>query len=166
MSLQAAAACRSPLASRGWHRRPVCPSRHLLLLPALLHTRLLPGCLPPRLPSRLPAAGADPIYWCLHVLRSQDVSIEGIVIRGDWGIPNNDGTVTPSACLRSVCSNARHVPLLHSPHTCLGSWQLASTAVPQVVLPAPPPLQASMWTAAATSASPTLTWTLQTTPSA
>ena len=50
-------------------------------------------------PARLPAA-ADPVYWCLHVLRSQHISIDGIIIRGDWGVPNNDGTLTPAACLR------------------------------------------------------------------
>jgi hypothetical protein len=34
---------------------------------------------------------ADPVYWCLHVLRSSHVRIERVTIRGDWDIPNNDG---------------------------------------------------------------------------
>lgn len=34
---------------------------------------------------------ADPVYWCLHVLRSQQVHVSQLSIRGDWDIPNNDG---------------------------------------------------------------------------
>ncbi|KAI4300739.1 hypothetical protein L6164_034079 [Bauhinia variegata] len=33
----------------------------------------------------------EPAYWCLHLVRSEDISIEDVSIYGDFNIPNNDG---------------------------------------------------------------------------
>ncbi|ESW34264.1 hypothetical protein PHAVU_001G138000 [Phaseolus vulgaris] len=32
-----------------------------------------------------------PAYWCLHLVRSNNISIKDIAINGDFNIPNNDG---------------------------------------------------------------------------
>ncbi|EFN59558.1 hypothetical protein CHLNCDRAFT_8203, partial [Chlorella variabilis] len=47
----------------------------------------------------------DPVYWCLHVLRSGGVRISGVRIRGDWDIPNNDGIDV---------DGSRHVSISHA----------------------------------------------------
>lgn len=51
-------------------------------------------------PPLLPPASCppDPIYWGLHVLRSQRVNISSVSIWGDWCIPNNDGAGGRSGC--------------------------------------------------------------------
>ncbi|CAJ1910277.1 unnamed protein product [Sphenostylis stenocarpa] len=33
----------------------------------------------------------QPAYWCLHLVRSNNISIKDIAIYGDFNIPNNDG---------------------------------------------------------------------------
>ncbi|OIW05197.1 hypothetical protein TanjilG_19828 [Lupinus angustifolius] len=33
----------------------------------------------------------QPAYWCLHIVRSNNISIEDTTIYGDFNIPNNDG---------------------------------------------------------------------------
>jgi len=33
----------------------------------------------------------DPIYWTVHVISSDHIMIDGLVVRGDWDIFNNDG---------------------------------------------------------------------------
>lgn len=46
-----------------------------------------------------------PVYWCLHLLRSWDVVVQGVSVQGDWDLYNNDGVdvdgssnVTVSGC--------------------------------------------------------------------
>ncbi|EPS74448.1 hypothetical protein M569_00307, partial [Genlisea aurea] len=33
----------------------------------------------------------DPAYWCLHIVRSEQTSIQDVSISGDFNTPNNDG---------------------------------------------------------------------------
>ncbi|KAI3429230.1 hypothetical protein D9Q98_005329 [Chlorella vulgaris] len=47
----------------------------------------------------------DPVYWCLHVLRCEHVSISSVRILGDWAVPNNDGIDV---------DGSRHVSISHA----------------------------------------------------